>query len=133
MHPRLFLSLGILLALFAFAAPAAADHHEGGPAVSNVLIFNTGGQFEKFLGFTQRAQDIRTRLGVAGVQNVWFASYGGPSPGAVIVTIEYPSLSAFAAAETKARASAEWNQFVGEVAAAGIQIMSNAVLTNVTP
>ena len=133
MNSRLFLPFGILLAIFAFAAPAAADHHEGGPAVENVLIFDTGGQMQKFLGFAERAQEIRTRLGAAGTQRVWFASYGGPSPGAVIVTIEFPSLSAFAAAESKAAASAEWNQFVAEVAAAGIRIMSNAVLTDVTP
>ena len=124
---RTTLSLILVLALAAFSIPAAADHHEGGPPVINVLMFDVGTNAAQFIAFTKRASEIQTTLGNPGEQRVWAPLFGAQVAGVVIVTVEYPSLVAMAQAQAKSNASPEWQAFVQEVGAAGIRLVSNSV------
>ncbi len=123
--------LGLALALATFSFPAAADHHEGGPAVINVLTFDVGTDAAQFIAFTQRANKIQKKIGGQGEQRVWAPMFGDQVAGVVIVTVEYPNFVAMAQSQTKSAASGEWQAFVQDVEASGIRLVSNSVATDV--
>ncbi len=127
MNRILSIVLGVALVVVAFSSPAAADHHEGGPSVINVLTFDVGTNADQFIAFTKRASEIQKTLGSPGEQRVWAPMFGDQVAGAVIVTVEYPSFVAMAQAQAKSNASPEWQAFVQEVTAAGIRMISNSV------
>ena len=131
LNRTLSIVLGLALAFVVFSSPALADHHEGGPAVINVLTFDVGANAAQFVALTKRATEIQDKLGSPGEQRVWAPAFGDQVAGVVIVTVEYPSFLAMAQAQAKSAASAEWQAFVQKVAAAGNRLVSNTLATDV--
>ena len=124
--------LGSVLVLVLLAAPLPAQAQDA-PKVSNVLTFDVGGDVPAFLGFVERRNKIAERLGTKGVLRVYQSTLAGPQTGAVIVVVEYASLASMAADQAKVNADPEWQQFVAEVQAAGMTMVSNSVAVEITP
>ncbi|MFY9844958.1 MAG: hypothetical protein WAK23_17750 [Terriglobales bacterium] len=51
-------------------------------------------------------------LGVQAQTRVWQARFAGPETGAVVVSIEYPSMAAFADAVAKTNASSDYKTWL---------------------
>jgi hypothetical protein len=59
---------------------------------------------------------------------MWAAAYAGPQSGAVIVTIEHPSLVALAQSAAKIEPSPEWQQLVADAQASAIKVVSDSIV-----
>jgi hypothetical protein len=60
----------------------------------------------------EKGRQIMKGLGIQGVTRVWQARFAGPEAGAVVVSIEYPSMAAFADAVAKTNASSEYQTWL---------------------
>jgi hypothetical protein len=68
--------------------------------VLRVLIVKTD-NIAAYLQELDRGKEMMKNLGIPEVLRVWQATYAGPEAGTVVVSIEYPSLTAFAEATAK--------------------------------
>jgi hypothetical protein len=59
-----------------------------------------------------KGRQIMKNLGIQGVTRVWQARFAGPEAGAVVVSIEYPSMAAFADAVAKTNASSDYQAWL---------------------
>ena len=126
------LVIGLALVLTLGLAPNDAVAQDA-PAVNNVLFIDVGGDLPKFLEFFTRATAIGDKYGSTGTGRVWFATLAGPLTGNVVVVTEYPSLVSMAESNTKVNQSPEWQQFIADFTAAGMSVISNQALVEVTP
>ncbi len=126
------LLIGLALVLTFGLAPNDAVAQDA-PAVNNVLFIDTGGDLPKFLEFFTRVQAIGKKYDTTGTARVWFATLAGPNTGSVVVVNEYPSLVSMAESNTKVGQSPEWQQLIADFAAAGMRVVSNQALVEVTP
>jgi glutamine cyclotransferase len=60
----------------------------------------------------EKGRQVMKSLGVQGQTRVWQARFAGPEAGAVVVSIEYPSMAAFADAVAKTNASNEYQAWL---------------------
>ena len=60
----------------------------------------------------EKGRQIMKSLGVQATTRVWQARFAGPEAGAVVVSIEYPSLDAFADGYKKTNASADYQVWI---------------------
>lgn len=60
----------------------------------------------------EKGRQIMKSLGVQAQTRVWQARFAGPETGAVVVSIEYPSMAAFADAVAKTNASSEYKTWL---------------------
>ena len=60
----------------------------------------------------EKGRQIMKSLGVQAITRVWQARFAGPEAGAVVVSIEYPSLDAFADGYKKTTASADYQAWI---------------------
>ena len=60
----------------------------------------------------EKGRQIMKSLGVQAQTRVWQARFAGPETGAVVVSIEYPSMAAFADAAAKTNASSEYKTWL---------------------
>jgi ABC-type sugar transport system substrate-binding protein len=60
----------------------------------------------------EKGRQVMKNLGVQGLTRVWQARFAGPEAGAVVVSIEYPSMAAFADAVAKTNASSEYQAWL---------------------
>lgn len=116
-----------MLALLAAAAPAASPPNAG-PAVSEVLVFDVGGNLEKFMALSKRADSIAQKSGSSGKARTWISAYAGPNSGSVVVVVEYPSMVALAESTTKMRATPEWRQLVADAQSSSIKVVSDSIV-----
>ncbi len=116
-----------VLTLLAAGAPAASPPNMG-PAVSEVLVFDVGGNPQKFLQLSKRADAIAQKSGSLGKARSWISAYAGPNAGSVIVVVEYPSMVALAESTTKMRATPEWQQLVAEAQASSVKLVSDSIV-----
>jgi hypothetical protein len=63
----------------------------------------------------EKAKDIMKRAGITATIHVYQAQFAGPDAGAVVASIEYPSLTALAEADTKLRADKEYGEWIKEL------------------
>lgn len=123
---------GLALALTFALAPSQAEA-QGPPKVINVLMIDTKGDLEGFLKFAKRARELQTKHGGTGVQRVWQSTLAGPNTGTVAVAVEYQSMVAMAQSQAKVGATPEWQKFVDDFQASGMNVLSNSVSIEVSP
>jgi hypothetical protein len=119
--------MAIALLFVAATAPAASPPVEG-PAVTEVLVFDVGANFQKFMELSKRADAVSKKYGSTGKARMWAAAYAGRDSGAVIVTVEHPSLVALARSAAKVEPSPEWRQLVADAQASSIKLMSDSIV-----
>ncbi len=126
------LVIGLALVLTFGLAPNDAVAQDA-PAVNNVLFIDVGGDLPKFQELFTRATAIREKYGSTGTGRVWFATLAGPNTGSVVVVLEFPSMVSMAQTNAKVFPSPEWQQFLADFNAAGMRVVSNQALVEVTP
>jgi glutamine cyclotransferase len=60
----------------------------------------------------EKGKQIMKSLGIQAQTRVWQARFAGPEAGAVVVSIEYPSMAAFADGVAKSNASSEYQMWL---------------------
>jgi hypothetical protein len=60
----------------------------------------------------EKGRQLQKSLGSSAQIRVWQARFAGPDAGAVVVSIEYPSMAAYVADEAKVDASAEYQTWL---------------------
>ena len=60
----------------------------------------------------EKAKDIMKRAGITATIHVYQAQFAGPDAGAVVASIEYPSLQALADADAKLRNDKEYTEWI---------------------
>ena len=60
----------------------------------------------------EKGRQVMKSLGVQAKTRVWQARFAGPEAGAVVVSIEYPNMAAFADAVAKTNASSEYQAWL---------------------
>jgi hypothetical protein len=63
----------------------------------------------------EKGRQIMKSLGVQATTRVWQAKYAGPEAGAVVVSIEYPSMDAFADGYKKTSASSDYQNWIKDL------------------
>ena len=63
----------------------------------------------------EKGRQIMKGLGVQQTMRVWQARFAGPEAGAVVVSIEYPSMDAFADAFKKTSASSDYQNWLKDL------------------
>jgi len=63
----------------------------------------------------EKGRQIMKGLGVQQITRVWQARFAGPEAGAVVVSIEYPSMDAFADAYKKTSASSDYQNWLKDL------------------
>jgi hypothetical protein len=98
----------VVLALFlGVAAPALAVDQ----VVLRVVSVQTD-DVDGYLREINKGKALLKRLGSPSVVRVWRARFAGENAGRLVVSVEYPSLVAFAADETKVSADAEYQAWI---------------------
>ena len=98
---NLMLSLAATLGLFAITAGAQAT-------VLRVVVVETT-DAAAYMSELAKIRAVLTRLGSKSTLRAWRARFAGPNAGAVIVSIEYADMAAFAADDAKSQADAEFS------------------------
>ncbi len=60
----------------------------------------------------EKGRQVMKSLGIQAQTRVWQARFAGPEAGAVVVSIEYPNMAAFADAVAKTNASSEYQTWI---------------------
>jgi hypothetical protein len=95
----------------ASACPPPVSRSLAEPTIVRVIVVQTD-DLDAYLKELQRGEALRKRIGAGGVLRVFQARFAGPETGAVVVTIEFPSLTAMAEADTKLSADAEFQTWL---------------------
>ena len=97
---------GFLLLCTGLVASAAAPLPAAEPVVLRVVVVQTE-QPDVYLAEIERGRALLKRIGNVSALRVWRARFAGPDAGTIVVSVEYPSLAAFAADDARAAASPE--------------------------
>jgi uncharacterized protein YbaA (DUF1428 family) len=103
---RLVGILVLALLLCAVAPALAAD-----TVVLRVVAVQTD-NLDGYLKEIEKGKTLLKRLGSPAIVRVWQARFAGENAGSVVVGVEYPSLAAFATAEAKVSADAEYQAWI---------------------
>jgi hypothetical protein len=111
-----FWQMALALALLLGPRPAAAADPTSadgaaGPTVVRVLVVQTD-NLDAYLKEIERGRALLKRLEIPEVIRVFQARFAGPEAGAVVVTVEFPSMAALAEAEVKTAADAEYQTWL---------------------
>jgi hypothetical protein len=60
----------------------------------------------------EKGRQVMKGIGIQAQTRVWQARFAGPEAGAVVVSIEYPNMAAFADAVAKTNASSEYQAWL---------------------
>ena len=63
----------------------------------------------------EKGRQVMKSLGVQATTRVWQARFAGPEAGTIVVSIEYPSMAAFADAYAKTNASSDYQNWVKDL------------------
>ncbi|HME37908.1 MAG TPA: hypothetical protein VKG63_03010 [Steroidobacteraceae bacterium] len=101
-------SLTLMLALgLGMSSTALAD----GKQYLRVIVVKTE-DASAYLRELEKGRAMLKRLGVSVQLRAWRATFAGPETGAFIVSQEYPSFAAFAAASAKTAADPEFSEWI---------------------
>lgn len=123
-----FVFLCLALALLASVAPSARAAE---PVVLRVIVVQTD-DIEGYLKELENAKAIEKRLQGSSVFRVWRARFAGEHAGAVVVSIEYPSLMAMARDDEKAQGDSEYKALLGRLNKVR-KIVSDSLYTELKP
>jgi len=83
--------------------------------VLRVVIIKTD-DVSAYLQQLEKGKEIMKKLGITQQIRVWQATFAGPNAGSVAAAIEYPSMAAFADANTKTRADKDYQAWLKDTA-----------------
>ena len=101
------------------------------PVVLRVLVIESD-NIDGYLKELDKSQAMRKRLGSQSVIRVWRARFAGDNAGAVVVSVEYPSLEAMARDEAKGAADPEWSTWLKNLEKMR-KIVSDSLYTELKP
>ena len=99
----------VLVVLFVLGASSAAFAQKA--TVLRVVVVKTE-NVAAYVQELEKGKELMKKLGVQGQVRVWQARFAGPEAGAVVVSVEYPSMAAFAADDAKVSASSEYQAWI---------------------
>ncbi len=102
----------VILALFLGMASSAFAQKS---TVLRVVVIKTD-DVSAYLQQLDKGREILKKLGVTQQIRVWQATFAGPNAGSVVAAIEYPSMTAFAEADSKTRADKDYQAWLKETA-----------------
>lgn len=98
--------LGLTMLLGSSTALVGAE-----ATVLRVVVLETS-DADAYVKQIERGKAILKRLDSSAVLRVWRARFAGPDAGNVIVSIEYPSIAAFAKDDSKSAADSEYQAWL---------------------
>ncbi len=101
--------MAVVICLLVCAASSAAFAQKG--TVLRVVVVKTDNP-AAYVQEIEKGRQIMKSLGVQATTRVWQARFAGPEAGAMVVSIEYPSMEAFADAYKKTNASTDYQNWV---------------------
>ena len=100
--------LGIVLGLGFSLSASALD-----AVIVSVAVRVNPGQMDKYIAQVNELQSVMKRLEAGSDVEVWQVTAGGPTTGTTFVTLEYPSLVAYAESSVKTEGDAEYQKLIG--------------------
>jgi hypothetical protein len=107
MRRNIVITFASLAVAFALSSTAFAQKS----TVLRVLVIKT----DNVAGYVQeldKGQALLKKLGVQETLRVWQARFAGPEAGSVVVSIEFPSMSALVDSDTKTNANSEYKEWL---------------------
>jgi hypothetical protein len=104
--------MAVVICLLVCVASSAAFAQKG--TVLRVVVVKTDNP-AAYVQEIEKGRQIMKSLGVQATTRVWQARFAGPEAGAVVASIEYPSMEAFADAYKKTNASADYQNWVKDL------------------
>lgn len=102
-------AMAVVILLAVFALSSAAFAQKG--TVLRVVVVKTD-NVATYAQEIEKGRQLMKGMGVQAEIRVWQAKFAGPEAGAVVVSIEYPNMAAFAAADAKLNASSEYQSWI---------------------
>ena len=107
MRRNTVMTFALLIVAFALSSTAFAQKS----TVLRVLVIKT----DNVAGYVQeldKGQALLKKLGVQETLRVWQARFAGPEAGSVVVSIEFPSMSALVDSDTKTSTNSEYKEWL---------------------
>jgi len=104
--------VAVTIFLLVCAASSAAFAQKG--TVLRVVVVKTDNP-AAYVQEIEKGRQIMKSLGIQGTTRVWQARFAGPEAGAIVASIEYPSLDAFADAYKKTSASTDYQNWLKDL------------------
>ena len=107
MRRNIVMTFALLIVAFALSSTVFAQKS----TVLRVLVIKT----DNVAGYVQeldKGQALLKKLGVQETLRVWQARFAGPEAGSVVVSIEFPSMSALVDSDTKTSANSEYKEWL---------------------
>jgi len=105
-------AMAVVALLFVCAASSAACAQKA--TVVRVVVVKTDNP-AAYAQEIEKGRQIMKGLGVQATTRVFQARFAGPEAGAVVVSIEYPSMDAFADAYKKTSASSDYQNWLKDL------------------
>ena len=105
-------TMAVVALLFVCAASSAACAQKA--TVVRVVVVKTDNP-AAYAQEIEKGRQIMKGLGVQATTRVFQARFAGPEAGAVVVSIEYPSMDAFADAYKKTSASSDYQNWLKDL------------------
>ena len=105
-------AMAVAVLLLVCAASTAAFAQK--TTVLRVVVIKTDNP-AAYVQEIEKGRQIMKGLGVQQTMRVWQARFAGPEAGAVVVSIEYPSMDAFADAFKKTSASSDYQNWLKDL------------------
>jgi len=105
-------AMAVVALLFVCAASSAAFAQKA--TVVRVVVVKTDNP-AAYAQEIEKGRQIMKGLGVQAATRVFQARFAGPEAGAVVVSIEYPSMDAFADAYKKTSASGDYQNWLKDL------------------
>ena len=105
-------AMAVVVLLLVCAASGAAFAQKA--TVLRVVVVKTDNPVA-YAQEIEKGRQIMKGLGVQQITRVWQARFAGPEAGAVVVSIEYPSMDAFADAYKKTGASSDYQNWLKDL------------------
>ena len=102
-------AMAVVICLLVCVASSAAFAQKG--TVLRVVVVKTDNP-SAYAQELEKGKLLRKSLGLEGLTRVWQAKFAGPDAGAMVVSIEFPSMASFAEADAKEHASAEYQNWL---------------------
>lgn len=125
MKARSFVTFMAVLGLSACLSVAARAE-----PVMEVVTIDAGDHSGEYLDRLGTTLDLLTAAAPGSSARVWTAQYSGNTTGLIYVAIEYPSLSAFAAAQESIADNEEFQASVAALEETGRIIVSRSLLND---
>ena len=101
--------MAVVICLLVCAASSAVFAQKG--TVLRVVVVKTENP-AAYAQEIEKGRQIMKGLGIAATIRVWQARFAGPDAGAVVASIEYPSMTALAEADAKLNASSDYQAWI---------------------